>query len=397
METLYKLYRKRVEAESHNLVRYLHSEIDWNERLIGIVGARGTGKTTLILQHIKHTFADKNKALYVSLDNLWFSRNTLTELCDLFCANGGTHLFIDEIHRYPNWAIELKTVYDNYPELHLVFTGSSILEIYKSDADLSRRAVKYHLHGLSFREFLALENEISLEPLTMNDILYNHCNLATEIVSKIKILPLFKTYLEHGYYPFYREGVKNYHSKLMNTVNVVIETDLTSVEKIDYNGVYNIKKLLMIMASLVPYTPNIEHLSREMNLNRASTLKYLNYLNKAELISMLLPSNKGMSLLTKPEKILLNNTNLQFALATDKIAEGTTRETFFVNQLKVAHKITQAKKGDFVIDDKFTVEIGGKNKSFDQIKDIENSFVVADSIEIGWGKKIPLWLFGLMY
>jgi len=397
MENLYANYRKRIDSEKSFYLRYLHNDIDWNERMIGIIGARGAGKTTLMIQHIRETFTDRNNALYVSLDNLWFSNHSLTELCDHFCAFGGTHIFIDEIHRYPNWAIELKNIYDNYPELHIVFTGSSILEIYKSDADLSRRAMKHELHGLSFREYLALENVMDIKPFSLEEILRNHTNIASDISSTVKILPLFKAYLEHGYYPFYRESIKNYSSKLENVVNTIIEIDLPSIEKIDYNGVFNIKKLLMILASLVPYTPNIEKLSNEMNLNRASTLKYLTYLNKAELINVLLPTNKGMSMLTKPEKIYLNNTNLLYALTSARVDEGNVRETFFMNQLMVGHKVSVAKKGDFLIDGKYTIEVGGKNKSFDQIKDLADSFVVADNLEIGWGNKIPLWLFGFCY
>jgi len=397
MENLYANYRKRIDSEKSFYLRYLHNDIDWNERMIGIIGARGAGKTTLMIQHIRETFTDRNNALYVSLDNLWFSNHSLTELCDHFCAFGGTHIFIDEIHRYPNWAIELKNIYDNYPELHIVFTGSSILEIYKSDADLSRRAMKHELHGLSFREYLALENVMDIKPFSLEEILRNHTNIASDISSTVKILPLFKAYLEHGYYPFYRESIKNYSSKLENVVNTIIEIDLPSIEKIDYNGVYNIKKLLMVLASLVPYTPNIEKLSNEMNLNRASTLKYLTYLNKAELINVLLPTNKGMSMLTKPEKIYLNNTNLLYALTSARVDEGNVRETFFMNQLMVGHKVSVAKKGDFLIDGKYTIEVGGKKKSFDQIKDLADSFVVADNLEIGWGNKIPLWLFGFCY
>ena len=397
MENLYANYRKRIDSEKSFYLRYLHNDIDWNERMIGIIGARGAGKTTLMIQHIRETFTDRNNALYVSLDNLWFSNHSLTELCDHFCAFGGSHIFIDEIHRYPNWAIELKSIYDNYPELHIVFTGSSILEIYKSDADLSRRAMKHELHGLSFREYLALENVMDIKPFSLEEILRNHTNIASDISSTVKILPLFKAYLEHGYYPFYRESIKNYSSKLENVVNTIIEIDLPSIEKIDYNGVYNIKKLLMVLASLVPYTPNIENLSNEMNLNRASTLKYLTYLNKAELINVLLPTNKGMSMLTKPEKIYLNNTNLLYALTSARVDEGNVRETFFMNQLMVGHKVSVAKKGDFLIDGKYTIEVGGKKKSFDQIKDLADSFVVADNLEIGWGNKIPLWLFGFCY
>jgi uncharacterized protein len=378
-------------------MRFLKSEIDWEERLIGIVGARGAGKTTMLFMHIKENFSDRSKALYVSLDNLWFANNSLTDLCEYFCAYGGTHIFMDEIHRYPNWSIELKNIYDNYPELHIVFTGSSMLEIYKGEADLSRRAVRYELHGLSFREYLGIEKVMDLPIYSLNEILTNHSNIASEITTKVKILPLFKAYLEHGNYPFYRESVKNYASKLQNVINTVIENDLPAIEKIDYSGLYSIKKLLMILSSLVPYTPNIEQLSNEMKLNRASTLKYLRILNRAQLINELLPENKGMSLLTKSEKIYLNNSNLLYALTSSQVEEGNVRETFFVNQLQVLHRVNAAKRGDFVVDGKYTFEVGGKNKSFDQIKDMENSYIAADNMEIGWGNKIPLWLFGLMY
>jgi len=378
-------------------MRYLISDIDWHERLIGIVGARGAGKTTLMLMHIKESFADRSKALYVSLDNLWFANNSLTELCENFCAYGGTHIFWDEIHRYPNWSTELKNIYDNFPELHIVFTGSSMLEIYKGDADLSRRAVRYELHGLSFREYLGMENVLVLPVYSLTEILTNHCNIASEISAKVKILPLFKAYMEHGYYPFYRESVKNYSAKLQNVINTVIDNDLPAIEKIDYSGLYSIKKLLMILSSLVPYTPNIEQLSAEMKLNRASTLKYLHILNRAQLINELLPDNKGMSLLTKPDKIYLNNSNLLYALTSARVEEGNARETFFVNQLQVLHRVNAAKRGDFLVDGKYTFEVGGKYKSFDQIKDMDNSFIAADNIEIGWGNKVPLWMFGLLY
>lgn len=399
MDGLLNTYRKLISAEKTDFKRYLHSEIDWNERMTCIMGARGTGKTTMMLQHIRDNFPDKNKAVYVSLDNLWLSKNSLLDFVERFSVYGGTHLFVDEVHKYPNWSLEMKNVYDNYPELKTVFTGSSILEIYKSDADLSRRAVKFELYGLSFREYLALEKVIDLPVLSLNEIVQNHIDIADDIRNKIKIIPFFKNYLKNGYYPIYREGVRSYFNKITNIINTTLEKDLPSVEKIDYNGIYNVKKLLMVLATLVPYTPNIEKLSAEMQLNRASTLKYLHYLNKAALTNQLLVPNKGMSLLTKPEKVYLNNTNLIYTLNPDDttISTGNIRETFFFNQLKVKHAVNLPKQGDFLIDKKYMFEVGGKNKSFEQIKDVKNSFVVIDDVEIGAQNKIPLWLFGLMY
>lgn len=398
METLISTYRKLIAMEKSSFKRYLHDEIDWNERLNSIVGARGTGKTTMLLQHIRDNFPDKEKAVYVSLDNLWFSRNRLIDFAEQFSMYGGTHLFIDEVHKYPDWSIELKNCYDNFPELKIVFTGSSVLEIYKSDVDLSRRAVKYDLHGLSFREFLSLENVLDIEPFSLDDILKNHVEIADEIRQKLRILPHFKRYLQHGYYPIYKEGLRNYFLKLQNVVNTTIEKDLPSIEKIDYIGVHNVKKLLMILASLVPFSPNIEKLSGEMKLNRASTLKYLHYLDKTMMTNQLLVPNKGMSLLTKPEKVYLNNSNLIFALSADaKPNEGNIRETFFLNQLKVKHKVNVPKAGDFLVGGKYIFEVGGRGKTFTQIRNIPESFVAADDIEIGIGNKIPLWLFGLIY
>ncbi len=397
METLYNYSSKLISFERSVIRRYLHDMIDWNERLIGIVGARGTGKTTLLLLHAKESFQDKSKVVYLSLDNLWFTNHTLTEFMEDFSKYGGTHVFIDEIHRYPNWAIELKNIYDNYPELHIVFTGSSMLEIYNSNADLSRRAVTYELNGLSFREYLMFEGVEDFPVLTLEDILANHVNIASEIVSRHKILMYFRNYICSGYYPIYKEGTRNYPSKLQNVVNTVIDKDIPAVEKIDFAGMYALKKMLMTVSTLVPYTPNIERLSADMQLNRATTLKYLHYLTKAGLINSLTASNKGMSLLAKPEKILLNNTNLIFALSSAKPEEGNVRETYIVNQLKVKHKVNTSDKGDFLIDGKYVVEVGGKNKKFNQIKDVPESYVLAGDIEIGWGNKIPMWLLGMMY
>lgn len=350
-----------------------------------------------MLQHIKATFKDRRKALYISLDNIWFTRNSLLELANQFYAFGGTHLFIDEVNRYPNWAIEIKNIYDSYPALHIAFTGSSILEIYKSNADLSRRAISYHLYGLSFREYLNFETGSEYPVRTLDEIIEDHLNIAAEITSKIKILPEFKSYLEHGYYPFYKEGVKSYPMRLQNAVNTILDNDLPSVEKVEYSTILKIKKLLMIASSLVPFAPNLTSLSAEIESNRTSTIKYLSFLQKAGLIKMLLPPGKGMSLMNKPEKIYLDNTNLIYTLALSDVNEGNVRETFFASQCSVNHKMTASRQGDFVIDDQYTFEVGGKNKTFAQIKNIQQSYIATDGIETGFGNKIPLWLLGFIY
>jgi predicted AAA+ superfamily ATPase len=396
-EVLYRIYVRLLDAVNLEYKRYLYHEINWNDRLIGITGPRGTGKTTMILQRIKESFLDRRQAIYVSLDNIWFTKHSISDLVEQFHAFGGTHLFLDEVHRYPNWSIEIKNIYDSFPSLHIVFTGSSILEIYKSNADLSRRAITYHLHGLSFREFLNFESGEEIGVISLEEILNDHMNIVSGIISKTKILPEFKKYLEFGYYPFYKEGINPYGQRLQNIVNTILDNDLPSVENIEYPTILKIKKMLMIISSLVPFSPNIASLSAEIETNRASAIKFLGFLQKAGLIRLLLSPHGGMSLMNKPEKIYLDNTNLIHALATSTINEGNARETFFVNQCAVNHKITSAKSADFVIDDRYTIEVGGKGKSFDQIKNTDFSYIAMDGIESGYGNKIPLWLFGFMY
>jgi len=397
METLYQNSNRLIDATSSKNFRYLYQEIDWEGRLIGITGSRGTGKTTMMLQYIKANFPDRNKALYISLDNIWFSKNSLWDLANQFYAYGGTHLFIDEVHRYPTWSIEIKNIYDSFPTLYIVFTGSSILEIYKSNADLSRRTISYHLCGLSFREFLNFEGSYKFPVFSLDNIVSNHVQIATDIISKTKILPLYRKYLEYGYYPFYNEGIKSYSMRLLNVVNTILDNDLPSVEKIEFQSIIKLKKLLMIIASLVPFTPNMVKLSADIETNRASAIKYLEFLQRAGLIRLLVTSQKGISAMNKPEKILLDNSNLLYSLAGSNKNEGNVRETFFVNQLVVKHKVNTSKSGDFEVDNRYIVEVGGKNKSYNQIKDMTNSFIAMDDIETGYGNKIPLWLFGFLY
>ena len=396
MEALLKTYRRLIQETEVSRFRYLYDSIRWTNRLIGIMGARGTGKTTMLLQHIKKSFPNRDKALYVSLDNMWFTTHHLSDLAEQFYNYGGTHLFLDEVHRYSSWATEIKNIYDSFPQLHIVFTGSSLLEIYKSQVDLSRRAVCYSLLGLSFREFLLFENKLEYAPITLNDILTNHQNLAENISGKLKILPEFRNYLSYGYYPYYKESIEDYSYKLHNIINLILYNDLPAVENVEYITIQKIRKLLLIIASLSPYSPNITRLSNDIESNRSATLKYLSYLQKAALLRLLAPAQKSMGALSKPEKIFLDNSNLLYSLTVDANT-GNVRETYFTNQLSAKHAITTSKYGDFQVDDKYIFEVGGKSKNYEQIKNLENSFIAADDLEIGFGNKIPLWLFGFLY
>lgn len=395
MERLVNIYLRLLQETDAKMFRYLYNSIDWDERCIAIIGAKGVGKTTMLLQHIKTTFANKDEALFASLDNTWFANHTIFDLADEFYKNGGTHLFLDEIHHYPNWAIEIKNIYDSFPKLKIVFTGSSLLQIYKSTADLSRRVVYETLEGLSFREFLKFENIGDFPVITLEEIVENHQNVAMEITNGIKIMPLFKKYLRNGYYLFYKEGVQKYESKLQEAINNVIDVDIPAVENIEFASRHKLKKLLAILSSLVPYTPNIKELSDAIGTNRNLTVKYLSLLANAKLLNLVSYKNKTIGDLTKPDKVLLNNTNLSYIFGEDTNI-GSARETFFVNQLNAVSKVSLANQGDFIVD-KYTFEVGGKRKTFDQIKNFPNSFVVSDDLEVGHKNKIPLWLFGMIY
>lgn len=395
MEGLVKIYLRLLQETDAKRFRYLYENIDWDEHCIAIIGAKGVGKTTMLLQHIKTTFANKDEALFASLDNTWFANHTIFDLADAFYMNGGTHLFLDEIHHYPNWAIEIKNIYDSFPKLRIVFTGSSLLQLYKSTADLSRRVVYETLEGLSFREFLKFENIGDFPVFTLEEIVENHQNIALQITEDVKIMPLFKKYLRNGYYLFYKEGVKKYETKLQEAINNVIDVDIPAVENIEFVSRHKLKKLLAVLSTLVPYTPNIKELSDAIDTNRNLTVKYLSLLANAKLLNLVSFKNKTIGDLTKPDKVLLDNTNLSYIFG-ENANIGSARETFFVNQLNAVSDVSLANQGDFVVG-KYTFEVGGKRKTFDQIKDVPNSFVVSDDLEVGHKNKIPLWLFGMMY
>lgn len=402
MEGLVKIYLRLLQETENKTFRYLYQSIDWNERCIALIGAKGVGKTTLLLQHIKCSFADKNEALFASLDNTWFASHSIFDLADEFYTNGGTHLFLDEIHHYPNWATEIKNIYYSFPKLKIVFTGSSLLQIYKSTADLSRRVVYEKLEGLSFREFLKFENVGDFPVFSIEELLESHQDIAFQITEKIsqnnentKIMPLFKKYLKNGYYMFYKEGLKKYGTKLQEAVNNVIDVDVPAIENIEFESRHKLKRLMAVLSALVPYTPNITNLSATINSNRNNTVKYLSLLANAKLLNWVSFKNKRIGDLTKPDKVLLNNTNLSY-LYGENVNKGSARETFFVNQVGAVADIVLAPQGDFMVD-RYTFEVGGKRKSFNQIKDAPNGFEVADDLEIGHNNKIPLWLFGFLY
>ena len=376
--------------------RYLYDQINWNDRLVIIKGQRGVGKTTLLLQYIQNAIEDLNRTLYISLDDIYFSNNKLSELVEQFVFNGGKYLFIDEVHRYPDWSVELKNIYDFYPELRIIATGSSAIAIEKGKADLSRRASVYHLHTMSFREYIAMYHNMELDKLTIEEIINNHELKAIEINRKIKPIELFNQYLNYGSYPFADNEDPLFYEKLKAIVNLIIDNDIPAVENISYDTRIKIKKLLFLISTAVPFKPNIAELSKKVGTSRDVLLKYLYLLSNAGIINLLSQEGSAGSILQKPEKIYLNNPTLMLAL-DERANTGTLRETFFMNQVSVNHIVTAPKVGDFYVQNMYTFEVGGKNKTQKQIAGIKSAFTAIADIEYGQGNRIPLWMFGFLY
>ena len=375
-------YRNKLSAVGTTFHRGLYTKIDWDDRLIGIKGPRGSGKTTMLLQRIKENFEDKGQALYISLDNLWFASHNLMDLVDYHYTHGGTHLFIDEVHHLPYWQTLLKNIYDDFPTLHVVYTGSSMLRIDHSQGDLSRRQLVYHLPGLSFREYLEFEGLYKCEPLELEDLLKDHVKIAEAVCEKIKVVPAFEKYLKQGYYPFYKEVKKGYAMRLQQVVNQVIENDYPAIDEVSMSTIRKTKKMLMLLAEKVPQTPVMTELYAQLDTDRNQGLKMMHALERGGLLGLLSSEAKSFKGLARPDKIFLNNPNLMYAL-TSRPEIGTVRETFFFNQLSQTQTVTFPKKGDFAVNGKYLFEVGGKNKSFEQIKDIENSYLAVDGIEVG--------------
>ena len=378
--------------------RELERKINWNARLISVRGSRGTGKTTLFLQHIKKTFSNNlNKVLYVNLDNVYFSNNTLVELAEKFASRGGTHLFIDEVHKYENWSKEIKNLYDDFPELHIAFTGSSLLEILNGRADLSRRTLVYELTGLSFREYLSLIKAHDFPIFTLEEILKNNEQISAEIASKIKPFEFFDDYLSFGYYPYFLEGKDDYFNRLNETLNMILEVELPMLRGLEIAYIPRIKKLLAVIGESAPFIPNITQLAAKIGISRQTLLIYLKYLEDAKLINQLYKKSRGLSVLEKPERILMENTNLIELFNGENANTGSRRETFVLNQLLHSHKVDFSEESDFFVDSKYTFEVGGKNKKRKQIQEIPDSYIIADDIEFGTDRRIPIWLLGFMY
>ncbi len=372
------------------------NEIDWKSRMIGIVGARGVGKTTLMLQRLKEISSGSTSGIYLTLDHPLVSSHSLYEIAEHFVSHGGGVLFLDEVHRYENWSAHLKTIYDAFPKLKIVFSGSSALHLHKGKGDLSRRATIYKMPILSFREFLEMETKQKFSSFTLQEISADHVGIAETITQKIKPLKYFNKYIEYGCYPFYLEGEMEISAKLQSIVNQVIEIDLVIINNIEGRFIHKLKKLLAMISMSLPYQPNLLKLSEVIGISRPLLYQYLEYLQDANLIYLLRPSGKGYAKMIKSEKIYLDNTNFIHALCGGKFEVGTMRETFFISQVKMKHQLEASPNADFFVDDKYIFEVGGKNKSTQQLKQQKNSFVVSDNLEIGINNRIPLWLMGFL-
>lgn len=396
LQPLYDSYHRKIAKVDLRFKRYLYSQINWKARIISIKGARGVGKTTMLLQHILENYEDIDQTLYASLDNLWFATHSLMELVDWADRHGISRLYLDEVHRYEGWSQALKNIYDDYPDMSIVYTSSSLLVLDNAIVDMSRRQTPYTLYGLSFREYLDLESIFKTEAIPLEDILNHHVKKAMEIVGSIKVAPLFEAYLAHGYYPFSRESLEDFPSRLRETVTVVIDSDLPAVENVTYETLQKVKKLLMVISEHVPFEPNMSELWRQLSTDNESGLKMLYALDKAQVLALLTAKTKNYKSLTKPDKIFLGNPNLMNVLCP-KVDKGNERETFFISQLRVLHDVRYPKQGDFLIDDKHLFEVGGKGKTFEQIADVPDSYLAVDDTEVGSGCRIPLWLFGFLY
>ena len=399
LEELIQMHLQVMNATPVSIQRYCYSLINWNANGICIFGDRGVGKTTLICQHCLEKYPTPDRGLYLSADHVNVVSYGLVNIAQRYFSEGGEALYIDEVHKYPGWSTEIKNILDVYKRKQIVFSASSSLDLSKSKADLSRRVVYHRLHGLSFREYLLLSKNIELQAFPIQEILNNHVRIATDLKG-IPILKYFKEYLRHGYYPFFLEGVEDYLSKLNNVIEKVIFEDIAVVYNLKQTTLPILKRLLWLVATSKGLVPNIDKISKNLGISREMVYNCLEYLNSSGLINDVYPSGRGMKLIRKPGKVYLNNTNLHHAIHGTLKLEGEVggiRETFFVNQVGTQHKVDLHDKGDFLIDDLYVIEVGGKTKNDEQIRGVDHSYLAIDNIEIGFGKRIPLYLFGLLY
>jgi hypothetical protein len=377
--------------------RYLYTQINWKATGLCIVGDRGVGKTTMVCQDLLERYRTPDRALYVSADNVTVLSYGLVRIAKEFFSEGGEALYIDEVHKYPEWSIEIKNLLDTYKGRQVIFSASSSLDLNESKGDLSRRVVYHRLLGLSFREYLSFAKNIQLPTLTLEDVLQNHVAIASDLSSCLKH---FKDYLEHGYYPFFLEGLEDYLSKLTNVIEKVIFEDVAVVYNLRQTTLPILKRILWLVATSNGLIPNVDKMSKNLGVSRELIYDCLEYLASSGLLSEIFLKGKGNNLIRKPAKIYLNNTNLLNAInrSLKRDSEvGGIRETFFVNQMSSKHKVCLHDKGDFLIDDRWIMEVGGKNKNDYQIREEKDAYLILDDMKIGFGKKIPLYLFGFLY
>lgn len=398
MEILFKKHKMLISQVRMDIVREITNAISWEKPLVAIRGSRGVGKTTLMRQYIRsHYGTSAGEALYCVMDSMYFTSNTLLDLSEKFHNMGGKHLFLDEVHKYPNWSREIKEINDLYPDLKITFTGSSLIQILNADADLSRRVLSYTMEGLSFREYMHFYHNIQLPVYSLEDILTDADRICDEVNAVCRPLKMFNEYIKVGYYPFYDGDETEYYSRIENVISFIIDQEMVQVCGIDPAYTRKLKAMLMFLSSNIPYEVNIAKLASYLELNKNTVLNYLSHMQRAELLHLIYSDNKSVTKMQKPDKIFLHNTNMLCAL-TDENKTGTLRECFVVNQLSVGHTVEYGKtQGDFRIDGKWTFEVGGQDKSFDQIADLPNSFILADNMEFPVGKKLPLWMVGLTY
>lgn len=397
MDTLITRCRRLISVTKTDFVRDIANRINWDCHLISIRGARGVGKTTLMLQYLKLHDIDYKSKLYVSLDSNYFTRHSLLDFVEKFYQQGGKHLFLDEVHKYPGWSNEIKEIYDSYPDLKLVISGSSLIDILNADADLSRRCIPYEMQGLSYREYLAMAHKIDLPIITLEELFTSPESLCENINNQCRPLAYFEEYLKQGYYPFILEGEQEYPIRIENVINFILEVELPQLCNVDISNIRKIRSLLTILASKVPLQVDMTKISAAAGIARTTLLSYLQILHRARLLNLLYSGDESVKKMQKPDKIYLENPNMIDVLSLTGGNIGTIREVFVVNQLSYQHKVEYTKAGDILVDKKYTIEIGGKSKDGKQIANIHDSYIAADNIEFPSGNKIPLWAFGFIY
>lgn len=398
MESLFKKHHILISQTSTRIVREVMKTINWEKQLVSIRGSRGVGKTTLMRQYIKQKYGtNAGEALYCVMDSMYFTNHTLLETAERFHLIGGKHLFLDEVHKYPTWSKEIKEIIDLWPDMKITFTGSSLIQILNADADLSRRVLSYDMAGLSFREYLSFYKGIELPSFSLEKILVEADAVCDAVCALCHPQGLFEEYLRVGYYPFYDGNEQEYYSQIENVVSFIIDQEMTQFCGVEPSYTRKLKAMMLFLANNLPYEVNISKLSSYLEINKSTVLSYLSSMNNAELLHLLYSDNKSVTKMQKPDKIYVHNPNMLCALGTG-LNIGTLRECFVVNQLAVGHSVEYGKmQGDFLIDGTITFEVGGKDKTFDQIADIPNSYILADNLEFPVGKKLPIWIVGLLY